>query len=203
MPKDKGLLLIISGPSGAGKTTIARELEKRLQAVFSVSVTTRPRAAKDLPGVDYHFVDRPTFQRMVAAGEFLEHAEVFGNLYGTPRKPVQQALERGQIMILEIDVQGGVAVKRQLPQALGIFILPPDDATLRTRLRGRGRDTDDVIARRLAQAHAEIAAARASGAYEFYIVNDNLQAAVKQALTAVHDRLARPEARGPAPGARL
>lgn len=202
MPNDNGLLVIISGPSGAGKTTIARQLEKRLHAVFSVSVTTRPRAPKDRPGIDYHFVDRPTFERMVAAGEFLEHAEVFGNLYGTPRQPVQEALKRGQVMILEIDVQGGTAVKRQLPQALGIFILPPDDAALRQRLQARGRDAQDVVDRRLAQAQAEINAARQSRAYDYFIINDDLETAVQQALAAIRQRLAHPQAPSPAPGAR-
>jgi guanylate kinase len=153
----QGLLLVISGPSGVGKTTITREVERLMDGVFSVSVTTRPMTAADVEGRDYYFVDDTTFDRMRDGGELLEWAEVFGkHRYGTPRKPVEDQLRAGKLMILEIDVQGGMQIKRKCPDAFMIFVLPPSDDELLRRLTGRGRDSEEAINRRFAAAKKEI-----------------------------------------------
>ena len=179
---DKGLLLIISGPSGAGKTTIAHEVEKRMGALFSVSATTRPQTPADRNGIDYHFVDRAAFDRMRDAGELLEWAEVFGNCYGTPRKPVEQALAQGKVMILEIDVQGAEQVKGNLPDAFAVFILPPSEDELLQRLRNRRREDEATIQRRFAKAKIEIARAKTGKTYDRFVVNANLADAIDETM---------------------
>ncbi len=183
----QGLLLIISGPSGVGKTTITHEVERRLGAVFSVSVTTRAPAAGDVDGQDYYFIDRTQFETMRAAGDLLEWAEVFGNCYGTPRKPVEQAIAAGQVMILEIDVQGAIQIKKLIPQTLAIFVLPPSEEVLLQRLRRRQREDEATIQRRFAKAKDEIALAKTCRAYDHFIVNDKLDAAVDEAITLVQN----------------
>ncbi len=183
---DDGMLLIISGPSGVGKTTITRAVERSIpDAVFSVSATTRPKTAADVEGVDYHFVTDAEFGRMVAAGEFLEHADVFGKKYGTPRRWVEEQLRRGRLVILEIDVQGAATVKSKMPEAFGIFVLPPSEEALLQRLRNRRREPEDVIRRRFAEAQREIAQSRASGAYDEFLVNDDLDRAIRRAVELV------------------
>lgn len=183
---DDGLLLIISGPSGVGKTTITRAIERSIPgAVFSVSATTRAKAASDVEGVDYHFVSDGEFERMKSAGEFLETAGVYGKKYGTPKGPVLEQLRRGRLMILEIDVQGAIQVKRQMPSAFSMLILPPDEATLLRRLRDRKRDDEAAIHRRFAAAKQEIAAGQASGIYDAEIVNDDLESAIARAIDIV------------------
>lgn len=182
----RGVLAVISGPSGAGKTTITRGLCERLEnAVLSVSVTTRPKAAKDREGVDYTFVDRAEFERMRDAGELLEHAEVFGNCYGTPRAWVEERLAEGRTVLLEIDVQGASQVATRMPGVVGIFILPPSESVLLERLRARRREDEATIQRRFAEAKREIEAARESGVYRTFIVNDDLERATAEALSAV------------------
>lgn len=187
-----GVLLVISGPSGVGKTTITRAVEQAFpEAVFSVSATTRPRTSADREGIDYHFVSDEEFERMKAAGEFLETAEVFGRKYGTPRRWVEQRLAEGRLVILEIDVQGARAVKSQVPEAFGIFVLPPSEEVLLERLRARGRDPEEVIARRFSEAKREIAAAKSGRIYDRFIVNEDLQRAVDEAVLLVRAELRR------------
>jgi guanylate kinase len=193
---DNGMLLIISGPSGVGKTTITRGVERSIpDAVFSVSCTTRPRTPADVDGVDYHFVDDETFERMKAAGEFLETAGIYGKQYGTPRAWVLEQLRRGRLVILEIDVAGAVQVKGQIPDAFALFILPPDEQALLERLRSRRREDEEAIQRRFAQARREIAAARASGVYDHFIVNTDLERSISEAVALVTAERARRGAR--------
>jgi guanylate kinase len=184
----QGMLVVISGPSGVGKTTIVHEVLKRLGGVFSVSATTRGPTANEKEGEDYFFVTEETFRAMIAADEFLEYARVFGkSWYGTPRKPVVDQLERGALVILDIDVQGGQQVKARMPPALSIFIEPPDEVELLRRLRARKREDEAVIERRFAEAKTEMASARKSGAYDEFIVNDELEQAI-QATCALIER---------------
>ncbi|MBX3363689.1 MAG: guanylate kinase [Phycisphaeraceae bacterium] len=187
---DDGMLLIISGPSGVGKTTITRGVERSIPgSVFSVSCTTRPRTPADVEGVDYHFVSRDEFLAMQARGEFLESADVFGNLYGTPRPWVEEHLARGRLVILEIDVQGAIQVKRAIPDAFAVFILPPSEDVLLQRLRDRKREDERTIQRRFAEARREIELAHSSGAYDLFLINKDLHQAIEKAVEAV--RIAR------------
>ena len=186
-----GLLLVVSGPSGAGKTTIARAVEKGVEgAVFSVSMTTRKKAAKDTEGVDYFFVDDETFERVKSHDGFLEWADVFGRKYGTPRGWVEQRLAEGRLVILEIDVAGARQVKSKMPEMMGIFVLPPSEEALLERLRRRGRDSDEAIMKRYAEAKREMGEARACGAYDVFITNDDLDRAIASAVETVRERLA-------------
>lgn len=192
---DDGLLLMISGPSGVGKTTITRAVERSIPgAVFSVSATTRPRRPTDVEGVDYHFVDDATFERMKANGEFLECVDLFGKKYGTPRKWVDEQLARGRLVILEIDVVGAIKVKQQIPDAFGLFIMPPSEETLLERLRSRKREGEDEIQKRFAEARREIEQAHQGmpGAgssrkpiYDRFIVNDKLEQSIPEAVSSV------------------
>ena len=183
---DDGMVLIISGPSGAGKTTITRGVERTIaDAVFSVSCTTRPKTEADVDGVDYHFVTDEQFEAMKAAGEFLESAGVYGKKYGTPKAWVRAQRERGRLVILEIDVQGAILVKKQIPDAYALFILPPDEQTLLGRLRSRKREDESIIQRRFAAAKSEMEAARNSGVYDEFIVNDQIERSIKQATDLV------------------
>jgi guanylate kinase len=183
---DDGLLLIISGPSGVGKTTITRGVERSIpDAVFSVSWTTRARTPADVEGVDYHFVSDDEFEGMRAAGGFLESAGIYGKKYGTPREWVQEQLRRGRLVILEIDVQGAEQIKAKVPGAYALYILPPDEATLLQRLRDRRRDDEATIQRRFAQAKNEIERARAGRVYDAFLVNRDLNAAIAEAVRIV------------------
>lgn len=187
---DDGLLLIISGPSGVGKTTITRAVERSIPgAVFSVSATTRQKRPTDVEGVDYHFVDDATFDQMVKDDAFLEHVNLFGKKYGTPRKWVDEQLARGRLVILEIDVVGAIKVKGHMPDAFGVFVLPPSEEVLLERLRARKREGEDEILRRFAEAKREIQQARACGVYDRFIVNDKLELAIQQAIAAVLGRM--------------
>lgn len=194
---DDGMLLVISGPSGVGKTTITRGVERAIgESVFSVSATTRPRTSADVEGVDYHFVDDDEFERMKAAGEFLETADIYGKKYGTPRRWVEEQLKRGRVVILEIDVEGAKQVKGKLPETFAIFILPPSEETLLQRLRDRKREDESAIQRRFDAARREIAEGRRCGVYNRFIVNEKLDASIGEAVAAVQaERVARRAAR--------
>ncbi|MEM8757060.1 MAG: guanylate kinase [Planctomycetota bacterium] len=187
------MLLVISGPSGVGKTTITRAVASRVPgARVSVSVTTRPKTAADVDGVDYSFVDDASFVAMIDRGELLEHAEVFGRRYGTPRAWVSDRLAAGDVVILEIDVQGAMQVRSAMPEAFGVFILPPSEPELLQRLRDRKREDESAIQRRFAEAKREIESAKTSGVYDAFVVNRELETAINETIRVVtHARLAR------------
>ncbi len=196
---DDGMLLVISGPSGVGKTTITRAVERSIpDSVFSVSATTRAKTEADVEGVDYHFVTEETFDAMVRDAAFLEWAGVFGKRYGTPRAWVQEQLNRGRLVILEIDVEGAKQVKAAMPEAFGVFVLPPSEEELWRRLHNRRREDEALIQRRFAEAQREIAEAGRCGAYDAFIVNDDLPRAIDEAVGAViAERARRRAARHP------
>jgi guanylate kinase len=171
----RGLLLILSSPSGAGKTTLARRLIAGDPSLrMSVSVTTRAPRPGEVEGTDYFFVDKAEFERRRQAGELLEWAEVFGASYGTPKAHVLELIEAGRDVVFDIDWQGARSLKRQLPtDVVRVFILPPDGKALEQRLRGRKQDSDAVVARRLKAAAAEISH---WGEYDYVLVNADLEA---------------------------
>ena len=177
-----GILFIISAPSGSGKSTLVNEVRKQLSGIeFSVSWTTRAPRGSEEDGREYHFTTREEFERMIAAGEFLEHAEVFGNYYGTARRSLQEARNSGHDLLLDIDVQGAAQVRGTMPEAVSIFVLPPNPKVLRTRLRNRSRAEGVVneaeVYRRLSEASREIENYRG---YGYILVNDILDRAVAQ-----------------------
>ena len=177
---DRPRLTVLSGPSGVGKSSVVAELRRRLPEVFvSVSVTTRPARQGERDGEHYHFVDRPTFDRMAAAGELLEHAEYAGNSYGTPREPVCRALQAGRPALLEIEVQGARQVRAVMPDALLVMLVPPSWEDLAARLARRGSEADAVLAHRLQVARAELDAA---GEFDLTVVNDNVRRAAAELL---------------------
>lgn len=178
MGRSNGKLYVISGPSGTGKGTICAELLKEINNEFSVSMTTRDPREGEVHGREYYFVSREEFIENIDKGNFLEHAEVFDNMYGTPKDMVIKRLEKGRNVILDIDVQGGLQVKEAMPEAVLIFILPPSLSELRKRLEGRKTETQDKIEKRLSKALNEI---KLIGEYDYYIVNDDLAEAVYQA----------------------
>jgi guanylate kinase len=168
-------IVIVSGPSGSGKSTLVERLRGLPGTLFSVSCTTRPRRAAESPGKCYDFITEAEFQRRVAQGEFLEYAQVFGkHWYGTPRKWVDEARSRGLDLVLEIDVQGAAQVKKQLPDALAVFIVPPSRQAVEQRLRARGQDSEEAIGRRLERARQEMSCWTQ---YDFVVVNDDLDRA--------------------------
>jgi guanylate kinase len=175
----RGLLLVVSSPSGAGKTTLCHRLiDEFPDIVFSVSYTTRPMRRGEEESVDYHFVDEATFTRMVEANEFAEWAEVHGNRYGTTVAAVQQALEGGRHVLFDIDYQGGRQLKAKFEnEAVLVFVLPPSLEELESRLRKRATDAEDVIQRRLSKAHDEL---KQYGLYQYLIVNDELPRAYER-----------------------
>ena len=178
------LILIVSGPSGSGKSTLVQKILEIPGTMPSVSCTTRKRRTTEASGKCYDFVTEAEFDAMVARGEFLEYARVFGrHSYGTPKKWLEESRRRGLDLVLEIDVQGAEQVKTKLPESVAIFILPPSREDLEKRLRGRGQDDDEEIARRLAKAREEIVASERF--YDFVVVNDDVERAGKEAQAIV------------------
>lgn len=178
-----GRLIVISGPSGVGKDTVLQalfQLDPRLR--YSVSYTTRPPRPGEVDGVSYSFVDEPTFRRMIEAGEFLEWAVVHGNLYGTSLPRVRGCLDRGEDVVLKIDVQGAAQLRGRVPEAIFIFLLPPSLEVLRERLRARDSETDESLARREQDALNELAEA---ARYDHRVVNDQVERATREILDIV------------------
>ena len=177
----RGHLFVVAAPSGAGKTTLVRALVSSYPGLhFSVSHTTRPPRPGEIDGRDYHFVDRAQFEQMIRRGEFLEHAEVFDNMYGTSRDAVAAQLTEGQNVILEIDWQGAAQVRRALPDSRSIFILPPTRPALELRLRSRATDSEAVIRRRLSDSISDM---RHWAEFDYVVINDKLE----EALQAMQD----------------
>ncbi len=178
MSKAEPLVLIVSGPSGSGKSTLVQKILELPGTMLSVSCTTRPPRKTETAGKWYNFVSEVEFQQMVARGEFLEYAQVFGkNWYGTPRKSLDEALAQKKDLVLEIDVQGALQAKQKLPGAVALFVLPPSREDLERRIRERGLDSEDEIRRRLERARQEILN---YNSYDFAVINDDLERAGRE-----------------------
>ncbi len=194
MAVSRGELFIVASPSGGGKTTLIRRVMAELaaqgrEAHFSVSHTTRSPRGAERDGLDYHFVDRPAFQRMAAGGGFLEFAEVHGNLYGTSRTEVEGRLERGCDVFLDIDVQGARQVRGSVPDVVKVFVFPPSYAELRRRLVARRQDSEQAIALRMRNAVSEM---REYGEFDYVIINDRLEDATRALASIVAAARMRP-----------
>jgi len=188
----KGRVVIVSGPSGVGKSTVCSQVVKRLENVYlSISVTTRPIGRTEVDGRDYCFVSKQRFQQQIDRGLLLEHAKVFGNFYGTPRDKVDEALNAGKTVILEIDVQGAKQVRAVYPDAVMIFILPPTRKELAKRMNGRAREEQKAAEERLDGAGTEIAAAWQY--YKYMVINDNLEQAVNEVVEIIQQAVGEKE----------
>lgn len=187
---NKGVLTVLSGFSGAGKGTIMKEIVNRYPYFLSISATTRKPREGEVDGVDYYFHSKEEFEAMIKNGELIEWAEYVGNYYGTPRKAVENQLAEGKDVLLEIEMQGGMLVKEQFPEALLLFVTPPSFRELENRLIGRGTETEDEIARRMQRATEEIAY---MPSYDYLIINDELEQAIQdvhQIIQTEHMRVA-------------
>jgi guanylate kinase len=183
-PPTRGLLLVLSAPSGAGKTSLAHRLiDDRKNGIFSISFTTRRPRGQERDGVEYHFVDVERFQQKIENGDFLEWAEVHGHFYGSPQAVVDEARARDALAVFDIDVQGGQTIKRKHPDAVLAFILPPSVEELERRLRERRTDSEETIRRRMLAARAEIE--RGTAAYDYIIVNDDFDRAYRELESVV------------------
>jgi guanylate kinase len=174
--KRRGLMLVLSSPSGAGKTSIARRLlQLEPELSLSISVTTRPRRRSEIDGRDYHFIDRTVYDAMIAAGELLEHAEVYGNGYGTPRRPVEDTLAEGRDVLFDIDWQGTQQLREARSDMVSVFILPPSMAELERRLARRAEDAAEEVRKRLAQVAADVTH---FAEYDYVLINSDLEESV-------------------------
>lgn len=193
-----GRLIVLSAPSGAGKTSIARAMLDRIPGLtFSVSATTRPRRPGETDGRDYFFLDRASFETRVARGEFVEHEEVYGNLYGTLTAEVERAVREGRSLLFDVDVKGALSIRRRFPEALLIFIAPPSLEVLERRLRGRHTEDEAAIRRRLEWAAGEMAAAPQ---FDHVVVNEDLDAAIERVHSIIVRRLREADTRAPGGG---
>ncbi|HTD72991.1 MAG TPA: guanylate kinase [Steroidobacteraceae bacterium] len=182
----QGRLYVVAAPSGAGKTSLVKALmEREARIQFSVSYTTRKPRPNEIPGRDYHFVSHERFQEMIANQEFLEHAQVFDNCYGTGVRTVQEALSNGEQLLLEIDWQGARQVRSRIPETVSIFILPPSRAALEQRLKGRSTDSDAVIQRRLRDAAEDLGH---WSEFDYVVINDRFEQALTDLQAIVEDR---------------
>ena len=189
----KGLLIVLSGPSGVGKATVRKALFKSPDHKFtySVSMTTRKPREGEVEGQDYYFVSEEEFLKRIKEGRFLEYAKFVGNYYGTPIEQVQQMIEQGDEVVLEIEVEGAMQVKAKMPDAVLVFIAPPTYGALKTRLLGRGTETEEIIMERISKAHRELT--RAAG-YDYIVINDDVDNAadrIKAIIRAEHARCRR------------
>ena len=185
-----GLLIVICGPSGVGKSTISKQLEVRSDLAYTVSATTRPRKDKDDEGKRYDHIDEAEFFRRLDGDEFLEYAHVHGHYYGTPKHPSLDLLEGGKDVLLEIDVQGALQVRYQYPDALLLFILPPSGQILLKRLVDRGRDDPADLDKRFREAKREIHMAKGSRAFDYFVFNDKLDRAVAEIQNIINNERA-------------
>ena len=177
-PSYPGTLFVFAAPSGAGKTSLVKALLENMDGIaVSVSHTTRAMRPGEQNGIDYHFIDIPTFESMVAEDAFLEHAKVFDNYYGTSRTGIEQQLAQGMDVILEIDWQGASQVRKLMPETVGVFILPPSRDALEQRLRGRGQDSEEIIARRMRDAQSE---STHYGEFEYVVINNDFDTALAE-----------------------
>lgn len=186
----KGMLIVVSGPSGTGKGTVCTQLLREMPELsYSISATTRQPRAGEVDGKTYYFLSKEEFERRIDDGDFLEYANVYGNYYGTPLGKLNERLKQGEDVLLEIDTQGALSVMRRVPEALFIFLLPPSIAELEKRIRGRGSETEESLNRRLGAAKNEIAVGRG---YRYVVVNDAVDKAVariKSIIVAEHCRV--------------
>ena len=187
--KQRGLLIVLCGPSGVGKSTISRALEERQHIWYTVSVTTRPKQPQDAEGKTYEHTSKQEFFRRLDSDQYLEYAQVYGDYYATPRHPALDHLAEGKDVLLEIDFQGAMQVRYNYPDALLVFILPPDEPTLLQRLTDRGRDSAEDINKRFRAAKREIHMAKGSRAFDYMVINDSLDRAVEEIIKIIrHNR---------------
>ena len=191
---NKGLLIVVSGPSGTGKGTVCTELLTQTpELAYSISATTRKPRTGEIDGQNYYFLNKATFEKMIGDGGFLEYANVYGNYYGTPLGKIEERLAAGEDILLESDTQGPLNVMKKCPEGLFIFLLPPSIGELERRIRGRGSETEDSLGKRLGAAKAEIAIGKK---YDYIVVNDTVKNAVKHIksiMIAEHCRVSRNE----------
>jgi len=188
--KHRGLLIVLCGPSGVGKSTISRMLETRMDISYTVSATTRIKKPQDEDGKRYDHITREEFFRRLDNDDFLEYAQVYDDYYGTPKHPALGYLEAGKDVLLEIDVQGALQVRYQYPDALEIFILPPNRQALIQRLNDRGRDSDEDISKRFRAARREVGMAKGSRAFDYFVFNDDLERAVGEIMNIINNERA-------------